>query len=276
MELSAAQLASFREEGFLLLRQVLPEAATAPLCREIEERVEAAAREAVAAGQLGAADTFPSAPLETRLALLASACKDPDWIWREAASSIYGKPQSEGMFTLRAAPELLGLAASAVGPEVLAHPQFALRAHLPGAVPSIIPWHQDLACAPPAPPPRPTTLPGCARPLSLTRVWSRWRPDLQPETCSTLIFNAWVPLTDADTANGCLAVQRRSHTAGLLPHETKQELQSVGSKGSRGLSAACTPADDATDVVACEMRVGDVLLLTCGPTCFLRSRLLPL
>ena len=96
-------------------------------------------------------------------------------------------------------------------------------------------------------------------------------PDLQPETCSTLIFNAWVPLTDADTANGCLAVQRRSHTAGLLPHEIKQELQSVGSKGSRGLSARCTPADDATDVVACEMRVGDVLLLTCGSTCFLRS-----
>ena len=166
MELSAAQLASFREEGFLLLRQVLPEAATAPLCREIEERVEAAAREAVAAGQLGAADTFPSAPLETRLALLASACKDPDWIWREAASSIYGKPQSEGMFTLRAAPELLGLAASAVGPEVLAHPQFALRAHLPGAVPSIIPWHQDLACMrlPPPPSAAPARRPPTATP----------------------------------------------------------------------------------------------------------------
>ena len=73
-----------------------------------------------------------------------------------------------------------------------------------------------------------------------------------------------MPLCDADVANGCLAVQRHSHTVGLLPHETKPDLQSLGSKGSRGLRADCTPADGASDVVACEMRLGDVLLLTEG------------
>lgn len=185
------------------------------------------------------------------------------------------------MFILRTAPQLLDLAASAVGPEVLAHPQFALRAHLPRTTPSIIPWHQDLACASArcslalASPLVRSTL-GHSRHTRYMNVWAAFDvgamlpveilcvTDLQPETCSTLIFNAWVPLVDADVANGCLAVQRYSHTQGLLPHETSTEVQAVGGKGSRGLRAESTPAEEAPDVVAVEMRVGDVLLLMEG------------
>ena len=69
---------------------------------------------------------------------------------------------------------------------------------------------------------------------------------------------------DVDVASGCLAVQRCSHRNGLLPHETIPELQAVGGKGSRGLCAECTPANDAPDVVMVEMSVGDVLLLMEG------------
>ena len=76
MALSEQQLAQFHDEGFLVLRQVLPDDAHAPLRAEIEERVEMVAREAVVAGQLPVDKTFPSAQLDTRLALLAAACAD--------------------------------------------------------------------------------------------------------------------------------------------------------------------------------------------------------
>ena len=110
MPFTATQQAQFRQQGFLLLPQVLPASALAPLRDEIGARVEAVAAAAVRSGQLvgpssgrveGAeAATFADAPLDNRLALLAGATADAGWVWREHGSNIYGKPLTAGMLSI--------------------------------------------------------------------------------------------------------------------------------------------------------------------------------
>lgn len=58
--------------------------------------------------------------------------------WREIQSGKYKNP---GMFTLRTAPALLDIVESLIGPEILAHPQYALRAKMPAHEETVVPWH---------------------------------------------------------------------------------------------------------------------------------------
>ena len=48
-----------------------------------------------------------------------------------------------GLFHLLTHPRILAVVESVIGPEILVHPQFNLRAQMPGE-PEVI-WHQDIA-----------------------------------------------------------------------------------------------------------------------------------
>ena len=186
--LSFQQVEQFQDDGFLIVRDLLPRDAVDPLIGDIERKVDDWIVEAVARGILHPRDTFVEASFETRLALASNRSSEPSWMWEQIQSK---RNKTAGMFTLRTWPTLLDVAESLLGPEILAHPQTVLRAKLPDQEETVVPWHQDLAY-------------------------------LIPEKAGdTLVVNFWIPLVDATTENGCLQVIRGSHQAGLLPHEEK-------------------------------------------------------
>lgn len=186
--LDPRQVRQFKEDGFLIVRDVLPSEAFELLIEEIDQKIDAAARQAVEEGLLDKSDRFENASFAHRAAMLSGACSDPDWFW----GPFRGKPKTRGLFTLRTHSALLDVVESLIGPEILAHPQYNLRPMLPDHDSTVVPWHQDLAY-------------------------------LVPEDVGeTLVANCWVPLVKATATNGCLDVMRGSHRLGLLTHDLKK------------------------------------------------------
>jgi phytanoyl-CoA hydroxylase len=220
--LSPEQVQQFHDDGFLIVRDLLPNEALQPLIEELVDKVDDLTNQAVAQGLVDSADTFPDAPFATRLALVSQACSDHNWLWRQ----IQGKGhKTAGMFTLRTFPCLLDVAEALIGPEIYAHPQSTLRAKLPGQIQTVVPWHQDLAY-------------------------------LSPEDAGeTLFVNFWIPLVPATAANGCMQVIRGSNKLGLLRHVAAAAIPEP--TASRGIDDADLPDGE---LVTCQVAPGDVLL----------------
>ena len=221
--LTPQQIRQFKEEGYLIVRQMLPHEALQPLISELTQKADRAIQEAVRQGQLDPADTFADEPFSTRLALASNACTERMWLWQTYFSR--GKPISAGIFALRTTTALLDATESLIGPEILAHPQFALRTKMPDLALMDIPWHQDLAYLIPA------------------------------EAGETLVVNFWIPLVSATAENGCMQVIPGSHREGLVAHDLW--LTTLGHKGARGINNADLPPGD---FVTCEVDAGDVLM----------------
>ena len=223
VSLTEQQKQQFHDDGFLHIQNLLPNRALQPLIDELSQMVEDGVQAAVKQGILDASNTYDNEPFETRLAKVANACSDPNWIWRNNFGN--QKIRTAGMFTLRSAPEMLDVVGSLIGQEILAHPQFNFRAKLPNQDITVIPWHQDLAY-------------------------------LNPEEAGeTLVVNVWLPLVKAYQENGCMQVIRGSHRFNLIAHNYQE--QTPGHTGGKGISEAELPTGD---IVTAELDVGDVLL----------------
>ena len=178
--LNKMQLAFYKEEGYLLLDALLPEEAYRPLVDEFNAVIDQKARHAQAAGQLE--ELFEDAPFESRLAQICAALGTGKGLVGE----ILGKDhKTAGLFYLLTHPSLLDVVESVIGSEILVHPQFNLRAKMPGDAEVV--WHQDIAF-------------------------------LEREVEQTFMVNFWIPLVDTDVANGCLEIVAGSHQHGILPH----------------------------------------------------------
>ena len=221
--LTPQQKQQFHDDGFLFVRNLLPNKALQPLINELAQRVDDSTQAAVEQGILNPADTYDGEPFETRLALVSNACSDPNWIWSNYFRD--QKIRTAGMFTLRIAPTLLDVVASLIGEEVLAHPQFNYRAKLPNQEITVIPWHQDLAYL------------------------------IPEEAGETLVVNVWLPLVRATEENGCMQVIRGSHQFNLIAHNYQD--QTPGHTGGKGISDMELPPGD---IVTAELDVSDVLL----------------
>ena len=221
--LPPAQVDQFKEEGFLIVRQMLPLEALQLLIDELNQKVDDSIEAAVLQGQLNAKDRYADAPFAKRLALASASCADRNWLWQHYFSR--GKPISAGMYALRTAPALLDATESLIGPEILAHPQFALRPKMPDLDLMDIPWHQDLAYL------------------------------IPDEAGETLVVNFWIPLVSATERNGCMQVIPGSHLLGLIEHGLW--IETPGHKGARGIADSDLPA---SSVVTCEVEPGDVLV----------------
>ena len=221
--LTPQQKQQFHDDGFLFVRNLLPNQALQPLIDELSQRVDDGTQAAVKQGVLDPSDTYNDAPFETRLGLVSNACSDPNWIWRNYFRD--QKIRTAGMFTLRTAPALLDVVASLVGEEILAHPQFNFRAKLPNQDITVIPWHQDLAYL------------------------------IPEEAGDTLVVNIWLPLVRATEKNGCMQVIRGSHRFNLIDHNFQD--QTPGHTGGKGISDSELPP---CDIVTAELEAGDVLL----------------
>ena len=176
--LSPEQIGFYKDQGYLLVEDVLPVQDLRPLVEEFEQVIDRKAREAYAEGRLNA--LYADEPFNRRLAKL-SASLETDEIWR----LVEGKGhKTAGMFSMVTHPVILDIVESVIGPEILAHPQFNSRARLPDRDGKGVPWHQDLAL-------------------------------LNPDAEGTFIVNIWTPLVDATIENGCLVVIAGSHKKGL-------------------------------------------------------------
>ena len=214
--LTEQQLAFFREEGYLLVDDAVDPTVLQPLLAELDESIDAFARAALADGRLS--DAHADEPFERRLDALALQLADPAPLLALGR----GKQRTPGMFRIYTDSVLLDIVESVIGPEILAHPQFNIRAKRPYQDEGVVPWHQDLGY-------------------------------LQPDAAETFMVNFWIPLVDATRENGCMEVIAGSHRAPLLEHE-----RGMGPAGNfKGVIDEQLPDGEH---VLCPVRVGGVLL----------------
>ena len=215
--LTERQLESYKQQGYLLIEDVFDPSLFDNLKGELDVMVSAGAERARAEGRLD--DLFENEPFSRRLARVAEALGHPG----ELLGPFHGKLRTPGMFEIVTAPAILDIVESVIGPEILAHPQFNLRAKLPGQDEGVVPWHQDLGY-------------------------------LQPDASDTFMVNFWIPMVDATSENGCMEVIAGSHRAPLIPHE-----HGMGPAANfKGIPDEHLPPGEQ---VTCEIAVGGVLLI---------------
>ena len=221
--LDPQQLDAFLNDGFLVIEEAFPPTDLDDLIVEFDASVEANATEAKNEGLIE--QTFPAEPFPTRLARIveaASSLESADDQSGVLYRNLSGKLRSPAMFSLLKHPALLDIVESFIGGEILAHPQFNVRAKLPAQDRSVVPWHQDLGY-------------------------------LQQDAEETMMVNIWLPLVDANKENGCLEVISGSHRR-LIDHTI-----GLGPAGNfKGLTDDVLPSGKR---VLCPVPKGGVLLV---------------
>ena len=185
--LNSEQIAFYKDQGYLLVEDVIPVEDLQQLIAELNETVDENARKAQARGELS--ELFENEPFERRLAQIVESVADPsDTSFSDTLfEGLHGKLKTKGMFAVQTHPAILDIVESLIGPEILAHPQFNIRPKLPNQDTSVVPWHQDLGY-------------------------------LQPDASETFMVNFWIPLVDATVENGCMEVIAESHKVPLIDH----------------------------------------------------------
>ncbi len=179
MGLRPDQITKIREDGYVVVEDVLSRADLQPVIEEISEAIDREARALVARGELSR--SYAEEPYEKRLTCITAETEAIYW-------SIYsGNLHGPGIFDLITNPKLLNLAESLVGPEIIASSVYRLRPKLPGFAHGVVPWHQDSGY-------------------------------FEPYCDDELVLTMWIPLVDATPARGCLRVMRHAHMTGVVPH----------------------------------------------------------
>lgn len=168
----------FEEQGYLLLRGVLPSPTLASLREVFERAVEQQAQEWFEAGDI--TDKAEGLPFETRYARL-----------REQVPTTFSNSWkrilvSRAVYRLWQQPELVSIMRSLIGDELYAHGTWNGRPRPPRQPIATIDWHQD------------------------AHYYPRFERSDQP------LISAWMPLVPVDETAGCLQVLPHSHQRGLL------------------------------------------------------------
>ena len=221
--LNSEQIAFYKDQGYLLVEDVIPVEDLQQLILELDETVDQNARQAQEKGELS--ELFEDEPFERRLARIVGSVADPsDTSFSDTLfEGLHGKLKTEGMFAVQTHPAILDIVESLIGPEILAHPQFNIRPKLPNQDTSVVPWHQDLGY-------------------------------LQPDASETFMVNFWIPLVDATVENGCMEVIAGSHKAPLIDHIT-------GLGPARNFKGIVDEELPDGEQVQCPVPLGGVLLI---------------
>ena len=221
--LNSEQIAFYKDQGYLLVEDVIPVEDLQQLISELNDTVDQNARKAQAKGELS--EIFEDEPFERRLARIVESIADPsDTSFSDTLfEGLHGKLKTEGMFAVQTHPAILDIVESLIGPEILAHPQFNIRPKLPNQDTSVVPWHQDLGY-------------------------------LQSDASETFMVNFWIPLVDATVENGCMEVIAGSHKAPLINHV-------LGLGPGRNFKGIVDGALPDGEQVQCPVPLGSVLLI---------------
>ncbi len=181
--LSPEQMHQWENDGYLLLKGVIPESAINGVRNSFAHVVDSIIRELKKDGIIE--DEGVELPFETRLAQVAGEHANRfGRSWRDQVAT----PE---VFDIHHAPRLVDAIGQLTGTDVIGHPVFNARPKLPGQQLTVVPWHQDS---------------GYFGTVSET----------------SLIPTAWIPLVPVDETNGCLQVVAGSHRLGVVDHRTEE------------------------------------------------------
>lgn len=186
MALTDSELAQYLDQGYLSVPDFIAPDAFDLLIAELEANIDAQARVLAAEGKLD--ELCEGLSFAERLAHLCAAVDDDEArqaLWRIG----HGKHhKTAGMFAVWTHPALVDVAEQIIGSEILAHPQYNIRAKLPNQLETVVPWHQDLGY-------------------------------LERDADETFMLNFWIPLVDAPMETGAMQVIPGSHRWDILPHQ---------------------------------------------------------
>jgi ectoine hydroxylase-related dioxygenase (phytanoyl-CoA dioxygenase family) len=137
--LNQAQIQFYKDNGYLIVKDVFKPSDFQPLIDEFNAVVNAGARKYYEQGILK--DLFEDEPFSRRLYKIYEAAGRPDEVWRVVHSKNH---KTTGMFAMMTHTAILDIVESMIGPEIFVHPQFNSRVKLPNHAPTVVPWHQDL------------------------------------------------------------------------------------------------------------------------------------
>ena len=207
--LSAAQLAQFDRDGYLVVENVLdPVADIQPLFAEYTAILNGIIDGLIAEGTL--TSRYENLSFTDRL---TQVCMESGRVYSShfdislpQRGVKYDTPMHVGpaVFNLLTSPRLLDVVESVVGPEVYSNPVQHIRTKLPPKVfehgatmnglVGKVEWHQDNGV-------------------------------VLPEADVSTILTVWLPLTDATLENGCMQVIPGSHRDGLKDHCPVDQLR---------------------------------------------------
>ena len=181
--LTSEQMHQWENDGYLLLKNVIPE----PLIDGVRHRFACVVQDIIQQlkEQETVEDEGTELPFETRL--LKVAGKHANRFGR----SWRGQIATSEIFDLHYAGPLVDVIGQLTGTDVIGHPVFNARPKLPGQQLTVVPWHQD----------------------------SGYFGKVSEES---LIPTAWIPLVPVDETNGCLQVVAGSHKLGVVNHHTEE------------------------------------------------------
>jgi hypothetical protein len=176
--LTAEQIQSFEDQGFLLLRGVLPPSALEPIKGVFEKTVDEQANQWFAEGKIH--DKCENLSFETRYAGLR------EQLPHTFSNSWKRILVSRELYELWQQPELIALMRSLIGDEIYAHGTWNGRPRAPKQPVATIDWHQD------------------------AHYYPHFEMTDQP------LISVWMPLVPVDETAGCLQVIPQSHKLGPL------------------------------------------------------------
>ena len=216
MQLNTAQIAQFKEEGYLLLRGALAHADLDPVIAEYEHHIDRRAQELLAEGKISA--LYADEPFNRRL---ASVCRECNEIYSNLDIMHF---RGQASFEFLRNDNLLDIVEGLVGPEITCSPVQHTRAKLPegltpsGGDPHIAPWHQDAGA---------------------------YVEEADPH----FVLTVWLPLSAARPENGCMQIIPRVHDKGLQKHRIERGLVTMSVDDERAGEEGLTLPMDKGDLL---------------------------
>ena len=195
MRLTASQISSFCENGYLLLENVLDADDLRPVIEEYSAIIDERAQRLYNEGKVSS--LYADEPFVRRVACLAADILEigngldimevGEIIAVASDPLLLNDVRGKATFNLMKNPKILDLAESLGGSEIVGNPIQHIRVVPPLRSGRPIPWHQDAGTA--------------------------W-----PEADPYFMLTIWGAITDATLENGCLEVTPGSHKSGLYRH----------------------------------------------------------
>lgn len=200
----------WNEQGFLILRSIIPSGRLLALQAVFEQAVENMLNKLIQDGKIS--DTKSELPFDRRFAEAAGTHANQfGRSWRSAIAS-------RALFDLQSTTALVDAIAQLTGTDVLGHPAFNGRPKLPQQKLTEVPWHQDASY-------------------------------FGDTARSALILTCWIPLVPATRENGCMQIlpgtQQQPHRKHLAEQTEAGFLQAdmEGLDESKAVTCEMLPGD---------------------------------
>ena len=185
MALSDEQLRRYRDEGFVVVENLLAADDLQPAIEDIDARVDELAEALFAAGHVSS--THADLGFFERLTALEK--EHPTAAVLFHVSGLLGR----GIASLWSSPKLLAVVEQLIGPDIAGHPVCNVRSKTPQTELMTVPWHQDTA-------------------YLLAGAENTHQPA------------AWIPFLDATRETGCMQVKRGAHRNGVYHHKIERDV----------------------------------------------------